>query len=111
MTYDISNPKRLIRLHRFLIKQATPVQYSVFYFLGSSAKMGHLMADIEQRIDRKTDDVRAYQLPEKMSIDTLGASRLPEETALLSVPDSLQILLQASSRCYDDAKSDTRTLK
>lgn len=60
ITYDITNPKRLVRLHRFLVKQATPVQYSVFHFEGSAAQMGRLMADIETRIDVRTDDVRAY---------------------------------------------------
>ena len=39
ITYDITNPKRLVRLHRFLVKQATPVQYSVFHFEGSAAQM------------------------------------------------------------------------
>ena len=32
ITYDITNPKRLVRLHRFLIKQATPVQYGSMPF-------------------------------------------------------------------------------
>ena len=49
ITYDITNPKRLVRLHRFLVRQATPVQYSVFHFEGSAAQMGRLMADIETR--------------------------------------------------------------
>ena len=69
ITYDITNPRRLVRLHRFLVRQATPVQYSVFHFEGSAAQMGRLMADIETRIDAGTDDVRAYQLPEPLSIE------------------------------------------
>ena len=35
LTDDITHPKRLARLHRFLIKQATPVQYSAFHFEGA----------------------------------------------------------------------------
>lgn len=99
ITYDITNPKRLGRLHRLLVKQATPVQYSVFHFEGSAAQMGRLMADIATRIDAATDDVRGYQLPEHLSIDTLGRGSLPAETFLLSpVSQSLQTLLQAAGK-------------
>ena len=101
VTYDITNPKRLVRLHRFLVKQATPVQYSVFHFEGSAAQMGRLMADIETRIDVRTDDVRAYQLPEHLSIDTIGRGSLPGDTFLLSpTSPALQALLQAAGRLY-----------
>ena len=99
VTYDITHPKRLVRLHRFLVKQATPVQYSVFHFEGSAAQMGRLMADIETRIDARTDDVRAYQLPEHLSIDTIGRGSLPGDTFLLSpTSPALQALLQAAGR-------------
>ena len=99
ITYDITNPKRLVRLHRFLVRQATPVQYSVFHFEGSAAQMGRLMADIETRIDAGTDDVRAYQLPEHLSIDSIGRGSLPGDTFLLSpTSPALQVLLQAAGR-------------
>ncbi|MBP6130120.1 CRISPR-associated endonuclease Cas2 [Thauera sp.] len=99
ITYDITNPKRLMRLHRFLVRQATPVQYSVFHFAGSPAQMGRLMADIATRIDPATDDVRGYQLPEHLSIDTLGRGSLPGETFLLSpTSPTLQTLLQAAGK-------------
>ena len=99
ITYDITDPKRLVRLHRFLVKQATPVQYSVFHFEGSAAQMGRLMADIETRIDPASDDVRGYQLPERLSIDTIGRGSLPADTLLLSpTSPSLQTLLQAAGR-------------
>ena len=95
----VTNPKRLVHLHRFLVKQATPVQYSVFHFEGSAAQMGRLMADIETRIDARTDDVRAYQLPEHLSIDTIGRGSLPGDTFLLSpTSPALQALLQAAGR-------------
>lgn len=96
ITYDITDPKRLARLHRFLVKQATPVQYSVFHFEGSPAQMGRLMADIKTRIDPSSDDVRGYQLPEHLSIDTLGRGGLPASTFVLSsTSPCLQTLLQA----------------
>ncbi|AUM00251.1 MAG TPA: CRISPR-associated endonuclease Cas2 [Pseudothauera hydrothermalis] len=94
ITYDITHPKRLARLHRFLVKHATPVQYSVFHFEGSTAQMGRLMDDIDSRIDPSTDDVRGYQLPERLSIDTLGRGSLPGNALVLSATSpSLQQLL------------------
>lgn len=99
ITYDITDRRRLVRLHRFLVKQATPVQYSVFHFEGSAAQMGRLMADIETRIDTRSDDVRGYQLPEHLSIDTIGRGSLPADTLLLSpTSPSLQALLQVTRR-------------
>lgn len=100
ITYDITEPRRLMRLHRFLVKRATPVQYSVFHFEGSAAQMGHLMDDIETMIHRDSDDVRGYQLPELLSIDTLGRGGIPGGAMLLSdVSPSLQTLLNAAGRC------------
>ena len=121
ITYDITDPKRLARLHRFLVRQATPVQYSVFHFEGSAAQMGRLMADIEARIAPASDDVRGYQLPEHLSIDTLGRGGSPRDVLLLSpASPNLQLLLQATGRsartnsdpppCFDpgpDTQEDT----
>lgn len=115
ITYDITDPRRLARLHRFLVRQATPVQYSVFHFEGSAAQMGRLMADIETRIAPASDDVRGYQLPEHLSIDTLGRGSSPGDVLLLSpASPSLQLLLQATGRsarvssdpptCYDPGR-------
>ena len=99
ITYDITDPKRLARLHRFLVRRATPVQYSVFHFEGSAALMGRLMADIEELIDPDHDDVRGYQLPEHLGLDTLGRGGSPGDVHLLSpASPGLQQLLQAAGR-------------
>ena len=61
--------------------------------------MGRLMADIETRIDPATDDVRGYQLPEHLSIYTLGRGGLPGNTFVLSATSpSLQTLLAAAGK-------------
>ena len=100
ITYDIANPKRLTRLHRFMVKQATPVQYSVFCFEGSAAAMGQLMAAIETRIDKKADDVRGYLLPEPLQLVTLGRGALPGGVLLASeLSPALRTLLQAAGKC------------
>jgi CRISPR-associated protein Cas2 len=82
--YDITDPRRLVRLHRFLRKHAEPVQYSVFYYEASAAQLGRLVGEIEARIDRRSDDVRIYQLPERLECTTLGRGSLPGGSWLLS---------------------------
>ncbi len=98
ITYDIADPKRLVRLHRFLVKQAVPVQYSVFLYEGTHAQMGGLMAAVEKRIDPACDDVRGYALPGQLSIDILGGGVLPSNVMLLSsVSPMLRDLLQSKA--------------
>jgi CRISPR-associated protein Cas2 len=79
VTYDIANPKRLMRLFKFLKKQGVPVQYSVFLVDASAAKMGSLVVQMAKMIDADADDVRAYRLPEKGWKVTLGRSILPDD--------------------------------
>jgi CRISPR-associated protein Cas2 len=82
--YDVTNPRRLSRLHRFLRRHAVPVQYSVFCYVGSAAQIGNLVPEIDAIIDDTTDDVRIYQLPERLQCDTLGRGSLPDGTEVLS---------------------------
>lgn len=98
ISYDIANPRRLRRLHRFLVRRALPVQYSVFYYEGSPAAMGRLMQQIEDLINPKQDDVRGYQLPEKLNVTTLGRGSIPGSTMVLSeLGAGLQKLLASPS--------------
>lgn len=95
--YDIANPKRLARLHRFLKRFAQPVQYSVFYYEGSAAQLGRRMQDIAARINPRDDDVRAYPIPNPPLLHTLGRGVLPSGVLLQSSRSTgLQRLLQAA---------------
>lgn len=76
--YDISDPKRLGRLFRFLKKCAMPLQYSVFLFTGDDRQLDRLLAQAAQLIDPKTDDLRAYPLPKRGFRARLGTPALPE---------------------------------
>jgi CRISPR-associated protein Cas2 len=78
VTYDIANPKRLSRLYRFMKKQGVPVQYSVFQVEASATEIASLMVKIAKMIHPDADDVRAYRVPEKTWVMTLGTSILPE---------------------------------
>lgn len=84
VAYDITDKRRLARLHRFLKKRAVPVQYSVFYFEGSTVQLQRLLRDIAELIDASSDDVRAYPLPHDPQVSTLGRGSLPLTGVLLS---------------------------
>lgn len=84
--YDITAPKRLVRLHRFLKKQAIPLQYSVFLFTGDDHQLDRLMQQAVSYIDVKADDLRAYPLPKRGFRARLGHALLPEGIQLSSLP-------------------------
>jgi len=83
VAYDIVDPKRLARFHRFLKGHGTPVQYSVFMLRGTLAQIGNLSKDIECRIDRRADDVRIYRIPEPAQVDMQGDLLFPKGITLL----------------------------
>ena len=79
VTYDIVKPRNLARVFKLLKKNGVPIQYSVFQVDASAAQMGALMVQTAKLIDVRTDDVRAYRLPENVWKVTLGATILPED--------------------------------
>lgn len=76
--YDISHPKRLARVFRFLKKCAMPLQYSVFLFSGDDRQLARIMEKLVPLIDPKEDDLRAYPLPKRGFKARLGKATLPE---------------------------------
>lgn len=76
--YDICDPRRLGRLHRFLKKYMLPLQYSVFLFIGEDRQLDQLLAKAETYIDPKLDDLRAYPLPARGLKVCLGKPTLPD---------------------------------
>lgn len=76
--YDISHPKRLGRVFRFLKKCAVPLQYSVFLFTGDDRQLDRCLTQAAQFIDTKQDDLRAYPLPARGFKARLGKAALPE---------------------------------
>lgn len=76
--YDIRDPHRLGRIHRFLRKRATALQYSVFLYQGTELAMRNCLTEIEKLMDPRADDVRAYPLPEHGLRLQLGPGTLPE---------------------------------
>lgn len=79
VTYDISDKKRLTRIHKALKKEGIPVQYSVFHLSATQAQLGALMARLAHLIHPRADDVRAYRIPADPWQATLGLPIIPAE--------------------------------
>jgi CRISPR-associated protein Cas2 len=75
--YDITDPRRLGRIHRALKKKALPVQYSVFLFSGTPEQLDQCLARLEALMNPDTDDIRAYPLPQRGLRLALGPGALP----------------------------------
>ncbi len=103
--YDIANPKRLARVHRYLKQFAIPLQYSVFIARVTPTMLDRYFSEISQLIELREDDVRAYPLPQKLHIDHLGRQMLPEGVEIHTASGMLGMLLhpnmtdQWSERC------------
>ena len=83
IAYDIADPRRLGRVHRFLRKEGLPVQYSVFTAQLTGKKLKRLMAGLEKIIHSSGDDVRIYPLPARLEQHAMGLQMFPEDVLLL----------------------------
>lgn len=88
IAYDISDPKRLARVHRCLAEAATPVQYSVFVGSFDEKRRRSLQVKLERRIDPTHDDVRFYGLGGCPHVRRDGPAPLPSGVHLFDdAPD------------------------
>lgn len=78
IAYDIADPRRLARVHRFLKQFAFPVQYSVFLGTFGDTTINTILEGVAKIIHPRQDDVRAYPLPATPQIESLGRSVVPE---------------------------------
>ncbi|AVO49261.1 CRISPR-associated endonuclease Cas2 [Melaminivora suipulveris] len=76
--YDITCPRRLGRIHRYLKRHACAVQYSVFLFTGSPEQLERCLEYLQRLMDPRSDDIRAYPLPERGLRLCLGNATLPD---------------------------------
>ena len=81
--YDIADPRRLFKVHRYLKHSAIPVQYSVFLAHLTAARLRDVLAGIRERIDEREDDVRAYPIMAAPPVESVGRQILPEGVMLL----------------------------
>jgi len=82
--YDIADPKRLNRVHRYLKNQGLPIQYSVFTVELRRKPLERLMETLKGIIDQREDDVRCYTLPNSLDFEVIGQQVFPEGVMLFS---------------------------
>lgn len=90
--YDITNPRRLQRVHRVMVNRATPIEYSIFLLIGSEKDLAECLAAVNPLIDAKTDDVRCYSLPLRGLQQRIGRATLPEGIQWTSLPAGLLLV-------------------
>ncbi|KPA15873.1 CRISPR-associated protein Cas2 [Candidatus Magnetomorum sp. HK-1] len=78
IAYDISDNKRLKRVHRKLKNEAIAVQKSVFIARGSEHDINYLMDKISLFMDDSKDDLRAYPIVDPKSVWTNGTNPLAQ---------------------------------
>lgn len=106
IAYDISEPRRLRRVHRFLVRHAVPVQYSVFATRASPIKLGEIRAGLAEIIDAREDDVRIYPIPEPADLAVYGRKALPEGLRIIEGRSSVALGPFASGRRGDNINVD-----
>jgi len=91
IAYDIADPVRLQRVHRYLRSRAVPVQYSVFATRASPMRIGSIRAGLADLIDHCQDDVRFYPVPEPADLTVLGMKALPEGLEIIEGRSALSL--------------------
>lgn len=72
IAYDITDSKRLQKMHRNVSKFATAIEYSVFVFEGTELALTRNMSKLKKIINQKKDDLRCYPLPENLMCEKIG---------------------------------------
>lgn len=74
--YDISNPKDLYKVAKYLEKKGIRVQYSIFEIETSFTKLKAIISEIENLINPETDKVYAYPIENNKykSVERFGKS-------------------------------------
>ena len=92
IAYDIREPRRLGRIHRFLRKEGLPVQYSVFTARLTERKLQRVMAGLERMFDPRVDDGRIDPLLARQEQVALGLQMFPDDVMLLA--DGINLMVR-----------------
>jgi len=82
LCYDIADPRRLQRVHRFMKDHGWPLQYSVFQLKASDVQLDALVEDLERLIEPAADDIRIYPLHNRPRKVIIGKRLFPEGVML-----------------------------
>lgn len=102
VAYDIREPRRLRRLHRYLKREGASVQYSAFCVEADDGRIGRVLQRVNGLIDRSVDDVRAYHVPAHCRVWQLGRQQLPEGVFLEGSAAVRQLLAVAGAERDDE---------
>lgn len=83
IAYDIANPKRLARVHRYVKSVAVPAQYSLWVATETARGIAAIRDRLAELIHAREDDVRIYQLPQRTRIVHFGRRALPDGLLLV----------------------------
>lgn len=97
VAYDISDARRLRRVHRVVRRNGTSVQYSAYSVCVSDKALESLLLTLSECIDKTADDVRAYHIPEHCRIWSLGQQDLPEGV-IVDGQTAVRMLLSSLAR-------------
>ncbi len=85
ISYDIREPRRLLRVMRRVRQQAIPVQYSVYYAELYAHELNQLVTGLEALIEPKVDDVRIYAVGSLSDAIYMGSMQPIDPDALLTI--------------------------
>ena len=86
--YDIADPRRLQRVHRLMCKFASPIEYSIFFLVGTAAEKDRCLLQVADLIKSGEDDVRCYPLPSRGFQSRVGRPSLPEGIQWTGLPSA-----------------------
>jgi CRISPR-associated protein Cas2 len=87
--YDITEPGRLQRIYRTMLRHATPIEYSIFLLSGTERDKQRCLDEVIALIDPDTDDLRCYPLPERGLQERIGRPTLPPGIHWSVLPSTL----------------------
>lgn len=100
LAYDIASPKRLGRVHRFVVRRGLPTQYSVFLVEADRSAIDELVGALARLVHPRQDDVRIFRLDPTFG-RSLGVGALPR--FVLATPPRVPAILRRSQRRNDVA--------
>jgi CRISPR-associated protein Cas2 len=96
LAYDISEPRRLQRVHYYLRKRGLAAQESVFFLHASEAELQDILDAVAELMELREDDLRAYPIQHPAEVWLTGQAVVAGP--LLQPPVSSQARPPAESR-------------
>lgn len=84
--YDITSPRRLSRIYRFMKGRGLHLQYSVFHCALTWPELEGLKDRLADMINPDEDDIRIYPLPSGGKVAVLGLAK--------KMPDGVEIFMK-----------------